>query len=330
MTTKIFQKLFSFFLLLAMISAMANAEELSLDYYKYSCPGVEDIAKRITEQYISNVPGFAPGLLRMVFHDCFVRGCDASVLIDPTESNNQTEKTALPNVTLRGYEVINAIKSALEKQCPGVVSCADILALSSRDAIRTINGPFWEVPLGRKDGKISLASDADTLLPSPFFNFSSLKENFASLGLTTKDLVVLLGSHTIGQGHCFVFQSRLYNFSGRGDTDPSLSPSYAAFLKTKCTPNPNDTQSVVPLDRITPRVFDENYYVMVSQNKGLFHSDAALLTNAETKSYIYQQIKTKRSTFAQDFSASMSKMIKLGVLTGNQGEVRKTCGVVNA
>ena len=69
---------------------------------------------------------------------------------------------------------------------------------------------------------------------------------------------------------------------------------------------------------------------MVSQNKGLLHSDAALLTNAETKSYICQQIKTKRSTFAQDFSASMSKMIKLGVLTGNQGEVRKTCGVVNA
>ena len=73
MTTNIFQKLFSLLLLLAMISVMANAEELSLDYYKYSCPGIEDIAKRITERYISNVPGFAPGLLRMVFHDCFVR-----------------------------------------------------------------------------------------------------------------------------------------------------------------------------------------------------------------------------------------------------------------
>jgi hypothetical protein len=75
MTTKIFQKFFSLFLLLAVISAIANAQELSLDYYKYSCPGVEDIAKKITEQYISNVPGFAPGLLRMVFHDCFVRVC---------------------------------------------------------------------------------------------------------------------------------------------------------------------------------------------------------------------------------------------------------------
>ncbi|CAO2817515.1 unnamed protein product [Amaranthus hypochondriacus] len=313
-----------------MTSVMANTEELSLDYYKYSCPGVEDIVKRITEQYVSHVPRFAPGLLRMVFHDCFVRGCDASVLIDPTESNNQTEKTALPNVTLRGYEVVEAVKSALEKHCPGVVSCADILALSSRDGIRTINGPFWEVPLGRKDGKISLASDADTLLPSPFFNFSSLQQNFAALGLTTKDLVVLLGSHTIGQGHCFIFQHRLYNFTGRDDKDPSLSPSYAEFLKTRCTPNPNDTQSFVAMDRITPRVFDENYYVMVSQNRGLFQSDAALLTNPETKSYIYQQIKNKGSTFAKDFSVSMSKMIKLGVLTGNQGEVRKTCGAVNA
>ena len=109
-----------------------------------------------------------------------------------------------------------------------------------------------------------------------------------------------------------------------------MSPSYVEFLKTRCTPNPNDTQSFVAMDRITPRVFDENYYVMVSQNRGLFQSDAALLTNPETKSYIDQQIKSKGSIFAQDFSVSMSKMIKLGVLTGNQGEVRKTCGAVNA
>ena len=71
-----------------------------------------------------------------------------------------------------------------------------------------INGPFWEVPLGRKDGKISLASDADTLLPSPFFNFSSLKEKFASLGLTTKDLVVLLGKFQFHYNILIIFESQ--------------------------------------------------------------------------------------------------------------------------
>jgi peroxidase len=73
----------------------------------------------------------APRLLRMHFHDCFVQGCDASVLID--EPN--IEKTTPPNLSLRGYEVIDDAKTKLDAACPGIVSCADILALAARDSI---------------------------------------------------------------------------------------------------------------------------------------------------------------------------------------------------
>ncbi|KNA11554.1 hypothetical protein SOVF_133820 [Spinacia oleracea] len=324
------QKVVSVFVILGTLFAMANAQGLKLNFYKSSCPKAEEIIKRVTEQYVSHVPNFAAGLIRMNFHDCAVRGCDASVLVEPTASNNQTEKTGVPNTTLRGFEVINAIKSAVEKECPGVVSCADILALASRDAIVTIDGPWWEVQTGRRDGKVSLASEANALIPSPFSDVNTLKQNFAALGLSAKDLVVLSGAHTIGIGHCFVIRNRLYNFTRVGDTDPTLSPRYAQHLKSRCPPTPTDVTSFVAMDHITPKVFDEKYYTMITQNRGLFTSDATLLDDNETRNYVLTQVQTMGSTFAKDFAVSMTKMINIGVLTGTQGEIRNTCGAVNS
>jgi peroxidase len=216
-----------------------------------------------------------------------------------------------------------------------------------------IGGPYWEVPTGRRDGRVSIANEALFNLPSPFANITVLKQQFAATGLSVKDLAVLSGSfrnkkklsikqnisvftwniflvtggHTIGIGHCTIISNRLYNFTGKGDTDPSLDPRYAAQLKKKCKPGNSNT--VVEMDPGSFKTFDEDYYTIVAKRRGLFRSDAALLDDAETRDYVKFQSRTQGSTFAQDFAESMVKMGYIGVLTGEQGEIRKRCAVVN-
>ncbi|KAI3975361.1 hypothetical protein MKX01_004448 [Papaver californicum] len=186
-------KYLSVLVLCFLVIDLANGQGLKLGFYAKTCPNAESIIHKTVASYVSVNPTFPAALLRMHFHDCFVRGCDGSVLLNST-STNQTEKAAIPNLSLRGFSIIDAAKAAVEKACPRVVSCADILALSARDSVAMIKGPWWNVPTGRRDGRVSTIGDAFIHLPPPFFNVTQLKASFALKGLNAKDLAVLSGT----------------------------------------------------------------------------------------------------------------------------------------
>ncbi|CAN6349794.1 unnamed protein product [Urochloa humidicola] len=314
--------------LLSLLAALVSATAcLDMGFYDTRCPSAETIVQQTVAAAFKNDSGVAPALIRMHFHDCFVRGCDGT-----------SEKDAIPNrPSLRFFDVVDRAKAALEAQCPGVVSCADILAFAARDSVVLAGGPGYQVPAGRRDGNTSLAVDALNNLPPPFFNATELVDNFASKNLTLEDMVVLSGAHTLGVSHCSSFAGlgnrgdRIYNFSGSADgIDPSLSKAYALLLKSVC---PSNSSQFFPttttfMDIITPTKFDNKYYVGLQNNLGLFKSDAALTTNATMKALVDSFVRSE-STWKSKFAKSMIKMGQIEVLTGTQGEIRRNCRVVN-
>ncbi|KAG2597718.1 peroxidase 27-like [Panicum virgatum] len=313
-------------------TASAQAAGLKKGFYKKSCPRAEDIAREVVWARVAGNRELAAKFLRMFFHDCFVRGCDASVLLDsPT---NTAEKDAAPNLSLAGFDVIDEVKAALERACPGVVSCADIVALAARDSVSfQYKRNLWEVETGRRDGTVSSDQEALDDIPAPSSTFDILLANFSSKGLGLQDLVVLSGGHTIGIGHCNLFSSRLFNFTGKNnpsDIDPALNPPYARFLQGQCRrnlQNPNDNTTVVPMDPGSSLSFDNHYFVNLKAHQGMFTSDATLLTDGRAAN-IVDKLQDP-GVFFDAFKNSIKRMGQIGVLTGANGQIRKKCNVVN-
>ncbi|URD81554.1 Peroxidase [Musa troglodytarum] len=307
------------------LSPIGTDAQLSVGFYSYSCPKAEVIVKKELEKALKADAGIGADLLRMHFHDCFVRGCDGSILLDSTKKNT-AEKDAIPNQTFEeeAFQVIDKAKKKLEKVCKGTVSCADILAFAARDSVVHYGGTFYPVPAGRRDGKISRSSDTSDL-PPPTFNLTQLTKMFVSKGLSQDIMITLSGSHTIGVAHCPTFSNRLYNFSRKASTDPTLNPKYAGQLKKECPPRSNNE---VDMDPPSPLTFDTSYYRNLLDNRGLFTSDQTLMSTPATAGRV-RQFASNSVLFKQKFAAAMVKMGKIGVLTGKQGEIRSYCRVVN-
>ncbi|KAI8555715.1 hypothetical protein RHMOL_Rhmol05G0196400 [Rhododendron molle] len=260
----------------------------------------------------------AASLIRLHFHDCFVQGCDASILLSEAAIST-SERTARPNAgSARGYEVIDAAKAEVEKICPEVVSCADILAVAARDASFAAGGPSWTVKLGRKDSTTASRDLANSDLPSFRSNVNELIANFARKGLSARDMVALSGAHTIGQAQCSTFSDRL-NSNG-SDIDAGF-----ASTRTRGCRNAN----LAPLDLVTPNSFDNNYFKNLIQKKGLLESDQTLFSGGPTDG-IVSQYSSSPVTFKSDFAAAMIKMGDIiDPVTNQNGVIRRICSALN-
>ncbi|KAH7542801.1 peroxidase 4 [Ziziphus jujuba] len=297
--------------------------QLSKDYYSKSCPKVLSTVRSVVQSAVSKERRMGASLLRLHFHDCFVHGCDGSILLDDTPSF-QGEKTARPNAgSVRGYNVIDDIKSKVEQVCPGVVSCADIVAIAARDSVAILGGPQWDVKLGRRDSKTASLSAANNgQLPGPTSNLSNLINRFRAKGLSEQDMVALSGTHTIGQARCTTFRDRIYN-------ENNIDSLFAKTRQRNC-PKINGTgdNNLAPLDLQTPNCFDNYYFKNLINKKGLLHSDQVLFNGGSSDSFVRKYSQDQKSFFS-DLVNAMIKMGDIEPLTGSAGEIRKNCARVN-
>ncbi|XP_074579687.1 peroxidase P7-like [Curcuma longa] len=300
-------------------AAVLVSGHLSPAFYSATCPNLRSIVRSAMAEAVRQNPRNAAFVLRLFFHDCFVNGCDASILLDGTAAFASEKFANANNNSAHGFELIDAIKASVEAECPATVSCADVLALAAHDGVASLGGPTWTVQLGRRDSLAAYQDAANEEIPAPFDDLSRLISLFRDKGLSPRDMTALSGAHTIGLAQCSSFAAHIYN-------DCNADPSFAASRRRICSPDGGT--NLAPLDSETPSRFDNAYYRGLVARRGLLHSDQELL-NGGSQDALVRQYSDDGAAFAGDFAAAMVKMGALSPRPGTTGEVRLKCNKLN-
>ncbi|KAK7393562.1 hypothetical protein VNO78_22120 [Psophocarpus tetragonolobus] len=319
-------KLSNICLLLLLVHFNLGKSKLEVNYYSRSCPKAEDIIKEQVRELYNKHGNTAVSWVRNLFHDCMVKSCDASLLLETVEDGVVSEQESERSFGMRNFKYVSTIKAAVEKECPLTVSCADIVALSARDAIVLLRGSSIEMKTGRKDSKGSYAREVEELIPNHNDSISLVLSRFQAIGIDLEATVALLGAHSVGRVHCKNLVQRLYP-----SVDSTLDPAHAEYLKRRCpTPNP-DPKAVVYSrnDLETPMIIDNSYYKNILEHKGLLTVDEELANDPRTAPYV-QNMANDNDYFHQHFSRAILLLSQTNPLTGDQGEIRKDCRYFNA
>ncbi|KQK09443.1 putative Peroxidase 48 isoform X2 [Brachypodium distachyon] len=296
---------------------------LAFGFYDGTCPGAEEtVASTVRELYAAD-SNVAAALVRLFFHDCFVHGCDASVLLGRANGATKSERDAAPNRSLRGFGAVDKIKARLEKECPETVSCADILALAARDSLVLVGGPSYPVLTGRRDSAGSFYRDVN--VPPPNATYAMTLDSFARHGFTERETVALLGAHSIGKVQCRFFRDRIYNFAGTGEPDDSIDRDMVSEMRAVCGGDGRAPMEMGYYRQGREVGFGAHYYAKLLAGRGILRSDQQLTAGSTVRWVRMYASERGEEAFREDFAHAMVKLSALAPLTGSAGQVRITC-----
>ncbi|KAL1332037.1 hypothetical protein AAHE18_02G207400 [Arachis hypogaea] len=285
-----------FLLLLLLLHFNLGKSQLEVNYYSSRCPRAEDIIKeQVTELYKKH-GNTAVSWLRNLFHDCMVKSCDASLLLETVEEV-VSEQASSRSFGMRNF----------------------------KDGIVLLGGPTIEMKTGRRDSQQSYATEVESSIPNHNDSMSLVLSRFQQIGVDLEATVALLGAHSVGRVHCTNIVQRLYP-----QVDETLEPEHAQYLKRRCpdpNPNPKDVQ-YSRNDLVTPMIVDNNYYKNILKHKGLLTVDEELATDPRTSPYV-KKMADDNDYFNQQFSRAILLLSQNNPLTGDQGEIRKDCRYIN-
>ena len=159
----------------------------------------------------------------------------------------------------------------------------------------------------------------------------TIKSKIYELSKSDHDLIdcklCFAAAHTVGFSHCSKFSNRIYNFSGQNPVDPTLNKSYATQLQSDC-PTDVDPRIAVNMDPNTPQIFDNMYFKNLQQGMGLFTSDEVLFTDARSKPTVNRWARNA-TDFQRVFVNAITRLGRVGVKTGNNGNIRRDCSAFN-
>ncbi|XP_020251930.1 peroxidase 29-like [Asparagus officinalis] len=312
-------------LLLITAIGIGEGSELATDYYKYSCPGLEAIVKDSLLPIFFTDPRSPAGFLRLLFHDCQVQGCDASILLETDYNKGITsELLSSRNFGIRNIDSIAKIKSIVEEFCPGQVSCADIIALAAREAVAYSGGPKIVIPLGRKDSTMGSNLRADDELPSASTGVDDAVRIFMGREMSIEETVALLGAHTLGVGHCISIAHRLYN--SNVNHRERIDSVFEAYLRLNCPTEVPITNYTFIVSDLTSLIFDNQYYRDVMSGRGLFSIDSDMSMDPRTVP-IVRRFAEDQAYFFQVFSSAFVKLSS--AVNPEGGEIRRECRRIN-
>nr|GMD05218.1 anionic peroxidase [Ipomoea batatas] len=247
--------------------------------------------KEVVDAAIDAEARMGASLIRLFFHDCFVDGCDAGLLLNDTANFTGEQTAGGNNNSVRGFGVIEQAKQNAVTKCPNTpVSCADILSIAARDSFEKFTGETYTVTLGRLDARTANLTGANTQLVGPSEDLASQISKFAAKGAF-------------------------------------INPARVSTLNCNCSGTVNTT-GLVGLDP-TPTTWDQRYYSDVADGQGLLFSDNELITGNTTSAAVHRY-RDAMDAFLSDFAAAMVKMSNLPPSPGVALEIRNVCSEVNA